>query len=1257
MGCICNQKRKYIYYLEGIIEGQEKYTQDKKNFDYNNDKYSHNNKKSININQKNVTIKESNNSNNNNDSLCDSNFENTLNENPHDNNIINFSSLDEYKNNNPIQDTFFESEDDRYDSVYNELKKFEKEELKKEFDKSIDNHIKNLNGKLKLNVNNKLIEKIIENQDTKYNFKKKIIENINFIKNNQDGKGKKYDINYLTILLVGRKGVGKTTLVKYILNLRDEDIKRSQKNAGNNDFVTYKSKNITYLKLIEFKGIGYEKGCDPETIGHNTVKFIKNHIDKINRNNRDSYNDYVHCIWYCVTDSRFEDDEKVVLKKLKSSYKDNNLPIVLVYTQAEDIEMADKMGNYIDGIEEKTVFVKILAEDVELPNNGRLPSFGKEDLLNITLKKCTEALGGNMITIMIKKISNDIKRIMLDINIDNEKTLNNLVIDQFINKYNKVLKDEEFMNYIICMLGRNLEKLFYDNRIFNSSLNLLIQSDNIKNIKSFISFYKKKAKEFISKKLNYYSQMFIDSQAKKEKERKKDIKVKNKRNINGFKRTTEVFLKKNFYYISQKYTIDFIIRNFCSNYFSEIRRQLDIIVKELLNYENNFDIKNELIICFKMKLKNFAKKNNINVNINLDKDQKFENENDLPNKNEINEEILKIEVQNTNSFDLGYNYNESKEDSQNNENIKNNILKNWFPLFQTDFKYLDNKLIESLAHYMQAKDTKDNYFKLTGPDKVFNSLREYIKKDLDDFFNLEKSKFIEEIHTEYTKKNINHKFPIQSILKKEQITNIYLSKIKIEFQRLKKDDTFSKIDYITTIVVGRSGVGKSTLINNMLLLEGDNMAKEGVGNIVSIKDCIYENPNIPFLKIIDSRGIELNKKYGPDQILEATLRIIKKQINNEENYENNYNNYVQCIWYCVNGSALDQKEIDVIKGLLKKKGNIPLIIVYTNAKNEKKIQEMLQCIQNSGKELREIPFIKVLAKPIKNVLPSFGREDLLSLTINKCKESLKTDVFEDIKKRTTDTITETFEDINKKIKYNGNRNMVSQIINTFNNKLDDRDFLDYIFTLLEIIIIEYLKADNNEKKLNKESLDELYNSNSFISFISNYNKFYQEKTKNIINNIKNNKALKYLEIQANKEIKEFKQNIYNENKCDKNNFIQNIQIYLNSKFYYLSQKYLLYRLITDLSGPFSEEVEKEVNIIVRENLTNNESLECCQDLYLYKLGDIDKKIREFINKGGYKKHENSGNIMQNNFNNNERNNMSMDIEENLDCPNTNYPES
>lgn len=231
--------------------------------------------------------------------------------------------------------------------------------------------------------------------------------------------------------------------------------------------------------------------------------------------------------------------------------------------------------------------------------------------------------------------------------------------------------------------------------------------------------------------------------------------------------------------------------------------------------------------------------------------------------------------------------------------------------------------------------------------------------------------------------------------------------------------------------------------------------------------------------------------------------------------------------------------------------------------------------------------------------------------------------------------------------------MAEQFIKTFNDKLNDKDFLQYIFSLLENIIVEYLRTDNNEKrKLSPISLEELYKSSSFTSFIDNYNKFYREKTKKIVDNIKNKKSLKYLDMQANKEIKEFKKNINNENKCDKQNFIQNIQIYLNGKFYYLSQKYLLYRLITDISGSFSEDVEKEVNRIIKETPRNNEILKCCQDLYLYKLEKVNIQIEEFIRKGGYKNHENGGNIMTKDINGT-KNDTLMDNENNLDCPSVN----
>ena len=131
------------------------------------------------------------------------------------------------------------------DSIYNILKDEEKVILKKivlnnkhNIEKILlDNYqIKYIKG-----INNEMINKINENENSKKFFKDLILRQIDSIANNEE----KYNIDYLTILLVGRKGVGKTTLVNYILDLK-------KNNAHNNiDFI----EKIKYLKLIEVIGI------------------------------------------------------------------------------------------------------------------------------------------------------------------------------------------------------------------------------------------------------------------------------------------------------------------------------------------------------------------------------------------------------------------------------------------------------------------------------------------------------------------------------------------------------------------------------------------------------------------------------------------------------------------------------------------------------------------------------------------------------------------------------------------------------------------------------------------------------------------------------------------------------------------------------------------------------------------------------------------------------------------------------------------
>ena len=73
------------------------------------------------------------------------------------------------------------------------------------------------------------------------------------------------------------------------------------------------------------------------------VKLNQYGIEKLSEDIQDFMNEklksgipeeFVHCIWYCITGTRFEDIEINILKKLNFIYKSNFIPIIIVYTQA-----------------------------------------------------------------------------------------------------------------------------------------------------------------------------------------------------------------------------------------------------------------------------------------------------------------------------------------------------------------------------------------------------------------------------------------------------------------------------------------------------------------------------------------------------------------------------------------------------------------------------------------------------------------------------------------------------------------------------------------------------------------------------------------------------------------------------------------------------------------------------------------------------------------------------------------------------------
>ena len=169
----------------------------------------------------------------------------------------------------------------------------------------------------------------------------------------------------------------------------------------------------------------------------------------------------------------------------------------------------------------------------------------------------------------------------------------------------------------------------------------------------------------------------------------------------------------------------------------------------------------------------------------------------------------------------------------------------------------------------------------------------------------------------------------------------------------------------------------------------------------------------------------------------------------------------------------------------------------------------------------------------------------------------------------------------------------------------------YIFDLLENLFIAYLKEEQKLNLENKNLLSKIINIDEFLSSII---KDYKNTSFNIISQIENKKALEFLDEQVRKEKKEFKRNIINKNKTDKNDLLNIIETLLSHNFYYLSQKYVIYRVIVDAFEQISEIVESLVNQIIKNLLDEKNSFDLLKEIYFKKYEDFKGRIDNFLKK-------------------------------------------
>ena len=411
-----------------------------------------------------------------------------------------------------------------------------------------------------------------------------------------------------------------------------------------------------------------------------------------------------------------------------------------------------------------------------------------------------------------------------------------------------------------------------------------------------------------------------------------------------------------------------------------------------------------------------------------------------------------------------------------------------------------------------------------------NEKMNIISKDFED--NTSQTFCIEDISKLIEGKTVN-------IIRDIFTTEIIVTPIKTHLENFIRNDKYriKKVGNLNIILVGPSGAGKSTLINTILNIN----AETGFGLPVTKNIEMYSSEEIPFLRLVDSRGIEKDPKADINFIYQEISNYIKTQIE-----KNDPDKFIHCIWYCwASDTRLEEVEFNLLKQLSKEYSldKLPIIIVYTKAIS-------LDSVEKAKKFLKERnienDFVETLAVEMRtktqddkiiNVIPSFGLDKLIELSIKRSKEAVNSSCYEGLLREIEKDIEETLnkligdlvENLNLKVK-----NIISEmdsgidlenLINKMTRIIVELFYYFYFLSSDVEVDNQYkatLKGLNLTTRISDKTLNNIQNSikenlNEFLDiYNNNYSQLLEKIKEQLLQEEKNFKANFLLE---NKDIK------------------------------------------------------------------------------------------------------------------------------------------
>lgn len=193
------------------------------------------------------------------------------------------------------------------------------------------------------------------------------------------------------------------------------------------------------------------------------------------------------------------------------------------------------------------------------------------------------------------------------------------------------------------------------------------------------------------------------------------------------------------------------------------------------------------------------------------------------------------------------------------------------------------------------------------------------------------------------------------------------------------------LNRLNIVVAGKTGAGKSTLINNIFT---EHLAATGIGMPVTDHVCKLEKQGVP-LSIFDTRGLELGAEAQAESFMEIKDIIAKGAMSPDVSEK------IHCLLYCINTAAnrIETSEIGFLKEFTHG-GNIlqvPVIVVLTQSFSKKNAEQLKAVIEWENLPIAQV--VPLLAEPYEldedNVIPSYGLDVLVEVMKQVLPEELE----------------------------------------------------------------------------------------------------------------------------------------------------------------------------------------------------------------------------------------------------------------------------